>query len=634
MNKPGLGQKLRYRFDNYMSRGPGALIVGLALCSLVLVGVAGLVIGLAGIAPEGGEAPGVGEGIWQSLMHALDSGAVGADTGWGMRLVMLLVTIGGIFVLSTLIGVLSNSLSEKLEDLGRGRSAVVESGHTVILGWSAKMTAVLDQLMIANQSRHRPLVVILANRDKKEMDQDIKERYGRDWNTRVVCRTGQSFLAADLAIANVAGARSVILMSPDGEADPDMATIRSLMALHPVKDARGNDLQVVAELANPRRLEPARSVAGRNTVFVLAGEAISRIAAQACRQQGLSVVYQELLDFDGDELYFCPAASLEGRTFHDCLLAFPQACVIGVVDAAGQARVNPPMDMVIGQGWQLVGLAADEDRFVPGPAPAGIAPHPGLAAQVAPAAPAPERTLILAFNDRVPTIIRELDAYVAKGSSLTLVRTSPVGADEVAALSVGLANMVVRQLEGDTTDRRFLETLDLATVDHLMIMSPAGEEGLEAAENRTVLSLIQLRELARIHGYGFSITSEILDLSDRALVEAMEVDDFIVSDQLVSQLMAQLAENPGLEPVFADLFDADGAEIYLKPVTDFVKPGVELSFRTVVEAAARRSCVAIGYRIAALGRDKAAAYGVVLNPDKSSGCVFQPDDRIIVIADN
>ena len=31
---------------------------------------------------------------------------------------------------------------------------------------------------------------------------------------------------------------------------------------------------------------------------------ISRVIAQSCRQSGLSIVYTELLDFDGDEIYF------------------------------------------------------------------------------------------------------------------------------------------------------------------------------------------------------------------------------------------------------------------------------------------------------------------------------------------
>ena len=50
----------------------------------------------------------------------------------------------------------------------------------------------------------------------------------------------------------------------------------------------------------------------------------------------------------------------------------------------------------------------------------------------------------------------------------------------------------------------------------------------------------------------------MLDLRNRALAEVTRADDFIVSDRLVSLLMAQVAENPQLNAVFADLFDAGG----------------------------------------------------------------------------
>ena len=47
--------------------------------------------------------------------------------------------------------------------------------------------------------------------------------------------------------------------------------------------------------------------------LVLAGDLIARITAQTCRQSGLSVVYTELLDFGGDEIYFTRSRSWSGQ---------------------------------------------------------------------------------------------------------------------------------------------------------------------------------------------------------------------------------------------------------------------------------------------------------------------------------
>ena len=92
------------------------------------------------------------EAAWEGLMRTLDAGTMGADTGWGFRLVMFLVTLGGVFITSTLIGVLTSGINGKMDDLRKGRSRVVESGHTVILGWSAQVFSIVRELVIANAS--------------------------------------------------------------------------------------------------------------------------------------------------------------------------------------------------------------------------------------------------------------------------------------------------------------------------------------------------------------------------------------------------------------------------------------------------------------------------------------------------
>jgi hypothetical protein len=126
----------------------------------------------------------------------------------------------------------------------------------------------------------------------------------------------------------------------------------------------------------------------------------------------------------------------------------------------------------------------------------------------------------------------------------------------------------------------------------------------------------------------------MLDLRNRQLAQVTHADDFIVSNHLVSLMLTQIAENRDLLPVFADLFDADGSELYLKPARDYVELDRPLSFYTVVEAARRRGQVAIGYRRSALADDAAAQYGVRVNPRKSESISFAGGDRIIVVAED
>lgn len=89
---------------------------------------------------------------------------------------MLGVTLGGIFIVSTLIGVLTAGVEGKLEVLRKGRSLVLESGHTLILGWSAQIFNILSELMQANANQKKASLVILADKDKVEMGDEIRAR--------------------------------------------------------------------------------------------------------------------------------------------------------------------------------------------------------------------------------------------------------------------------------------------------------------------------------------------------------------------------------------------------------------------------------------------------------------------------
>ena len=132
-------------------------------------------------------------------MRTLDAGTMGGDTGWGFRIVMLVVTIGGIFVVSTLIGVLCSGIEGKLDELRKGRSQVLENDHTIILNWSPSIFDIISELVVANASRKRPRIVIMADKDKVEMEDEIAAKVPDLRNTRVICRSGDPTDLYDLA---------------------------------------------------------------------------------------------------------------------------------------------------------------------------------------------------------------------------------------------------------------------------------------------------------------------------------------------------------------------------------------------------------------------------------------------------
>jgi voltage-gated potassium channel Kch len=617
------------RFDNTISKGTIALIGWLFLLLLALVLASTLFVYLTGMAPGAEDhKPGFFRTLWLGVMHTIDPGNVGGDAGsWAYLLTMLTVTAGGILVFSTLIGVIFTGIEQKLEDLRKGRSFVVERGHTVIYGWSPEVFPVVAELVKANESRGRTCIAILAEEDKVEMEDEIRARVGRTGNTRVVCRTGDPIDIEDIGIVNPDGARSIVVLPPEDE-EADSRVIKTVLALTNNPNRREEPYHIVSRIDRPENLGVARMVGGGELRLVAVDDLIARITAQTCRQSGLSVVYTDLLDFGGDEVYFTREPRLAGLTFGEALSSYEACSVIGLRTEDGRILLNPPAETDISSRDEIV-LIAEDDSMIElseGPSPEIDA---GAILRSPPRERVPERTLILGWNDRAPKIVAELDHYVHRGSEATVV--TPDGSVSPAE---GLNNQRLDPRAGDITNRRILDGLGVATYDHVIVLGDPDGSDPNTTDSKTLVTLLHLREIAEQSDRRFSIVSEMLDVRNRELAEVTGADDFIVSDHLASLLMCQVSENRELSMVFEDLISPEGSELYLKPATDYVKPGVPLNFYTVVESARRRGEVAVGYRLQAETADPAASYGVHLNPAKSERVTFAGGDRLIVLAES
>ncbi|MBA2255527.1 MAG: potassium transporter TrkA [Chloroflexi bacterium] len=613
-----------------MARGTVALLLGLFAASVLVILAVTLIVLIVGDVAAGDVRDPL-ELLWRNLLRTLDPGTMGGDTGSPQFLLAALaVTFGGLFVISALIGVINSGLEGKLAELRKGRSRVIEEGHVVILGWTQQIFSIVAELVEANANQRRTTIVVLADKDKVEMEDELRLRVPETGRTRVVCRSGSPIDLDEIDIANVQTSRAIVVLSPDSE-DPDADVIKTLLAITNDPNRRAAPYHVVAELHDPRNLEIARMIGGTEVELVLVGDLIARITAQTCRQSGLSLVYTELLDFGGDEIYFTSQPTLTGRTFGESLTAFSDTSVIGLRRRDGAPELNPPMDTRLEEGDQLVVIAADDDRINL----AGIFEAPvqeDLIQPHQPVTPQPERTLILGWNWRAPAIIAELDRYVPPGSELMVLAHLPEVSGQIDEARATMRNLELRFQLGDTTARRTLDGLEVASYDHVIILCYSEVLDVQRADARTLVSLLHLRDIAAHSTHRFSIVSEMLDLRNRSLAEVTRADDFIVSDRLVSLMLSQIAENKHLSAVFEDIFDSEGSEIYLKPASDYVRLGEPLTMYTMIEACRRRNEVAIGYRLMAQANDQARDYGVVINPAKASSVTLAEGDRLILLA--
>jgi len=633
MSKTSFKEKLRYNFDNTLSNGPIAIISWLALVTFLLVILAGLILFITGLSadPESNEPLGLVEGIWQSLMRVLDAGTVTGDEGWAFRLFMLLITIAGLFIFSSLIGSISSGIDESISNLRKGKSKVIESNHTLILGYSSMIYSVISELCLANESQKKAVIVILADLDKVEIEDDIRSRIQDTKTSKIIVRSGNPLDFQDLQMVNYNEAKAIILLSPENEENPDNQVIKSVLSITGNKNRKKEPYHIVAEIKSNENKQVASLVGGKEVSYVYSSDLISKLTAQTCRQSGLSIIYSELLQFEGDEIYFYSDHGLVGLTFKQCLYSFEDSCVMGVFTADRKVLLNPAMNYKINKEDQLILIAEDDSKInrllLPKEVlPVAYTPQVKMEREI-------ETTLILGWNHKGKKIIEELDHYVIKGSSVSILGEIEGMEDSLVSLSEELKNITLYFQHGNINDRRTLDELHIESFNHIIVLSYMHKGNIQISDSITLICLVHLRDISEKARKDFSVVSEMLDVQNRELAEVAKADDFIVSDNLLSLLMTQIAENKELEMVYENLFSDEGAEIYLNPVEEYIDLSKPVDFYQVIESAAKFGHTAIGYRSLNQKVMNYGKFGVVLNPLKSNQINFEQGDFLIVLAE-
>jgi Trk K+ transport system NAD-binding subunit len=379
---------------------------------------------------------------------------------------------------------------------------------------------------------------------------------------------------------------------------------------------------IVAEIREPENLDRAKLVSDSEVKWILAGDVMSRVMVQTSRQSGLSQIFLDLLDFNGDEIYFTKQDALVGKTFLQAAHLFSNSTLMGVL-RSGVIHLNPASTMKIKADDELIVVAPDDSMIYTSEV---FSVDKSVLAPLKNIAPKPEQVLILGQNENLKVILSELNQYVAKGSGVSVVSTKPNTEHK------SLSKLKLNFVNGDPTQRKVLDSLNVPSFDHIIVLA---DRNLSAEESDalTLITLLQLRAISRDLGKSFNIVSEMLDDKNRQLAESTEADDFIVSDQIIGLMMSQISENRNLAGVFADLFSSDGSEISLHPAQWYVKLGETVDMHALVEAAGKRGETALGYRKASLESSQQNGFGVALNPEKIRRFQLVEGDKVIVLAE-
>ncbi len=603
-------ERLRYRFDNVLARGTTAALAWLGLVTFGAVLFSAMLLTLFGVTFTGSGESGLAEDTWQSLLRILDTGTMAGDVGWGRRILALLITLFGLLVAGTLIGIIAAGVEDRIDSMRRGRSTVIESGHLVILGGPTRIPVIIEQLVLANAQRGPNTIVVLSQSDPTELRRAVIDAVPHQLSTRVVYRYGDPTTQADLAIARMGEARGVIVLpATDGD---DVSVTRTVLAL--VAELGGlGELPVVVEVADPTTAHRLVQACGPTMHPIATAEALARTGAFALRQRGLGKVTNELTDFRGCDLHITARPELVGVRFDEIVGRFANARPLGIARSDGRFELNPAADATIDVDGRLIVIADDIERIE-------VAAEPSRLQKGGPVdirtAEVDEHVLVIGWNRLGPHLLSGW-ATAASSSSTVEVAFDPrliePGDIDIPPLGVGIGLSPTPEISSLTFEQ---------TPTTIVVLGYTSIDS-GAADARTMLDVMHLQRRFSAGGGTPRLVVQLLDDDHVDLAALPGPDDLLISAALGSQFIAQLIEQPERRDVLLALYGGDHASFRMVRCDRFDLVGT-FTMQEVVARAYGAGVLAIGWRRAADG-------SVVLNARVDTSVTLAPDDELVVL---
>lgn len=480
------------------------------------------------------------------------------------------------------------------------KKQTADKDRFLILGRSESMTVIAEEL--ARSSAVQRSEIVLASRF------DPGESVKSHFPVPPAYIQGNPAETAFLETLKPASARR-ILVNLTGAPDGDLQALRIATALQTVLASAKDGPDILILVDSPEyRAKIQTLVVPKMKVFCPI-EAFPAIAAQSCRQDRLSLIFDELFSYHGNEIYRIPGKPMKGLSWTQVLRAFANACPVGLAQN-GKLSINPKQSVVIEEDDELYVLAGNPDDIqiaqpiLPAPDNRDISPDSIETTH-------PQNFLFLGWNPLCPSILADLAHYAPKGSAVRIVCRDNPGFNQSESPKIS-----IQWTEGDPRDKAVIAAADLENWENIVIPGsafPASSEQMEI-----------LHTLAGLMA-GPGLRNHITTLTGTPAPEYYPKDR-ILSTDILYKLAVQLLIQPDLFDVFRELIQPIGTEIYLKPAENYVTIDRPVDFYTILESARRKNETAIGYFLEENRK-------IALNPVKTEKIGFYHYDKIIVLSD-
>ena len=591
-----------------------------------------------------------GELPWDVFVELIGLRDTGDNANVPTKIVGVFTIFIGLIFFSSLVAFITNEFEARLQLLRKGKSLVVESNHTLILGFGDRIVDIIKELVLANESEKDAAIVVLSEEDKEVMDDYLREHIEDLKTTRVVTRSGSITNINSLKQVGVTVAKSVIILNGAKSSDnkeaqslADSRIVKSILAV--MASIEEQELPpVIVELHSEQYRRLAENLDPGKITTLNESDILARILVQTSRSIGLSAVYLNLVGFEGNEFYFYrPQSGWGNITFGELPFHFRKCVPLGIKKENCSLELGPSKDYKLEETDELIVLAEDDSMIQFEKEKVIDIQNINYVDYKQASQKEPEKHLVIGWNNKTPIALREYAKYVVPGSEVNLVTRQLT--DEIAERFEKIAgkfpHVTMKAIEMNIDSVEQLKTLHPYEYHSISILAASGNSA-EEIDARTLTILLELRQIFKDYtlttgnNVDTELVAEIIDSEETDLVIKAGVKDFLLTNQFVSKILAQVSQEPYIMAIYRDLFSVEGKELYIKPISLYFPYNWfnNLTFADCVMAAQARDEVCIGVRIGAQARDKDANFGLHLAPSLDQRFNLTLDDSLITLAED
>ncbi|ETW06364.1 hypothetical protein H310_02642 [Aphanomyces invadans] len=586
---------------------------------------------------------------------------------WTNRFLGLIEFITGFIYLNVIVGFVVDLILSKMDALKEGKMVIVESNHTLVLGWNDMCLSFLHQICLANSSEGGGVVVILCDRPRHDVEREIQDALPDTLKTQIVVSTGNPLMAADLNRVSASLARSITVMATNAKTDvSDAAVLRTLLTIQSLRDGvRGHVVVDVGDPDNNTLLKVVSATSDIAVETIVTHQILGRLIVMCSRSPSLANVYSELLGFDGNEFYAQSWPDLEGLTFGELPDRFADAIPIGIRASTGKVYLRPSRSRRVELGDEIIVLAEDNDTYKP--SKTSLATYnPMVLLTKAPVKPAPPtRIMLCGWRRELRDILRLLDGISSPNTEVHLVNATPVAKRLADLRDEGLNVDELRRIKlthtvANTAAKRHIEDLVIRSFHCMLVLSDGDREDDSLCSDSHVLATVlrlravELSQYAHMPLQRLSLTSvdrttsskkppakavppnrrthcvaEILDTrTQKTLRDNTSLAhnaDFIPSNDFISRMLAMVSESRWVANILDELLGDHGVSLDVVPATRYATFGELVSF---AELAHRAGTV---YGDIVCGFVHKQTLAVTLNPPNKQHIESWDDNRDMIV---